>query len=87
MEIVLTLRGKRFNTFLYAVQGVGGVFVAVFLAAYLAGLPTTTVFHSQPAVRFTLVVVGALFLVLILVAVILAVYRKPSIDVSIDVST
>jgi hypothetical protein len=78
VEIALDLSGKRVNNFLYAVQGVGGVFVAVFLAAYLAGLPTTNVLHNQPMVRGTLVIVGIAFLVLILVAIALAVYRRRS---------
>lgn len=76
VEIALGLSGKRFNNFLYAIQGVGGVFVAVFLAAYLAGLPTTNVLHNQPVVRDTLGVVGAIFLVLILAGVILAAYSR-----------
>lgn len=76
MEIALGLSGKRVNNFLYAIQGVGGVFVAVFLAAYLAGLPTTNVLHNQPAFRGTLAIVGVVFLVLILAGVIMAAYSS-----------
>jgi len=41
-------------------------------------LPTTNVLHNQPMVRGTLVIVGIAFLVLILVAIVLAVYRRRS---------
>jgi hypothetical protein len=58
--------------FLFLTQGVGVVFVAIFLAAYLAGLPTTAVLHSDPIVRTSLAVIGVVFLLLILSNVILA---------------
>ncbi len=67
---------KRVNNFLFVVEGVGIVFVAVFLAAYLGGLPTTTVLHIEPAFRTTLAVVGVVFLILILAAVMLAALQK-----------
>ena len=78
MEITLGLSGKRVNNFLYIVQGVGGFFVAIFLGAYLAGLPTTNVLHSQPVVRDALLVVGVVFLVLILASIIMAAYYRHS---------
>ena len=78
MEIALDLSGKRVNNFLYVIQGVGGVFVAVFLAAYLAGLPTTNVLHNQPVVRGTLIIVGIAFLVLILAATVIVAYSRRS---------
>jgi hypothetical protein len=59
---------------LYASQGVGAVFVAVFLAAYLGGLPSTNVLHSEPAFRIPLIIFGAGLLVLILATVIMAAY-------------
>ena len=60
-------------------EGVGAVFVGVFLAAYLGGLfynPQTTVLHSEPAFKIPLFIFGAILLVLILVAVILAAFSK-----------
>jgi hypothetical protein len=78
VEIALGLSGKRVNIFLYVVQGIGGVFIAIFLAAYLAGLPTTNVLHNQPLVRSALVVVGIMFLVLILANIIVAAYWRRS---------
>ncbi len=64
------------NNFLFVVEGVGIVFVAVFLAAYLGGLPTTAVLHIEPAFRTTLAVVGVVFLIFILAAVVLAALQK-----------
>jgi hypothetical protein len=57
-------------------QGVGAIFVGIFLAAYLAGLPTTAVLHIDPVVRASLAVIGVVFLLLILSSVILAVLFK-----------
>jgi Zn-dependent protease with chaperone function len=68
---------KHVNKLLFATQGVGAVFVIIFLSAYMAGLPGTNVLHMEPAFRIPLIVFGAALLVLILVTVILAVvFRK-----------
>ncbi len=63
---------KRLTQFLFATQGVGAVFVSIFLAAYLAGLPSTDVLHSEPAFRIPLIIFGTALLVLILATVIIA---------------
>lgn len=76
MEKTLDLTETRVHKFLFAVQGVGIVFAAVFLAAYLGGLPSTNVLHSEPIFRLSLTVLGVALLVLILAAIILAVYVK-----------
>lgn len=67
---------KQINAFLFAAQSVGVVFVGVFLAAYLAGLPTTAVFHSEPAFRIPLTILGAVLLIMVLSASVLAVLSK-----------
>ena len=67
---------KRVTQLLFATQGVGAVFVSIFLAAYLAGLPSTDVLHSEPAFRIPLIVFGAAFLVMILATAIVAALRK-----------
>jgi hypothetical protein len=69
----LRLSEKQAGKFLFAVQGVGAVFVGIFLAAYLAGLPSTEVFHSEPAFKIPLIIFGIVFLLLVLSAFILAV--------------
>lgn len=72
----MELKNKRITHFLFTVQGVGAVFVGIFLAAYLGGLPTTTVLDDEPAFRIPLIIFGAALLMLILATVVLAVKRK-----------
>jgi hypothetical protein len=67
---------RQTNGLLYAAQGVGAVFVAVFLAAYLGGLPTTNVLHSEPVFRWLLTIFGGLFLILIVAVVAVSVLIK-----------
>ena len=74
----MQLSNSLVQKYLYVVEGVGAVFVAFFLVAYLGGLPTTNVLHSLPVFRLLLTVFGAALLVLILVGVILAVLRRRS---------
>jgi hypothetical protein len=72
----LRLSEEQTAKFLFAVQGVGAVFVGIFLAAYLGGLPTTAVLHSEPAFRIPLYIFGVVLLVLVLSALVLAVLSK-----------
>jgi hypothetical protein len=58
--------------FLFGVQGVGAAFVGVFLTAYLLGLPTEKVWHSDPVFRSTLSVLGVVFIVLVIGALVAA---------------
>ena len=69
----MTSTNRQINMLLYSVEGVGLIFVAIFLAAYLGGLPTTAVLHSEPAFKIPLIIFGALLLVLILATTVLAV--------------
>jgi hypothetical protein len=73
---MLRLSDKQTDIFLFAVQGVGAVFVGIFLAAYLGGLPTTVVLHSEPAFRIPLYILGVVFLVMVLSALVLAALSK-----------
>ena len=72
----LQLSGSQITKFLFAVEGVGIVFVGIFLVAYIGGLPTTTVLHSEPVFRLSLTIIGLAFLVMILATVILAIYKR-----------
>jgi hypothetical protein len=70
---------RGLSKFLFAVEGVGAVFVGIFLAAYLSGLfviPQTTVFHSDQIVRLALSVLGAVLLVLVLITVVIAILKR-----------
>ena len=64
---------KLTKMLLFSLEGVGAVFVVIFLAAYLGGLPTTNVLQDQPAFRIPLAVFGAVLLILILAGVVLAI--------------
>jgi type IV secretory pathway TrbL component len=68
---------------LFATQGVGILFAAVFLGAYLGGLPSTNVLHNQPVFRSSLAIIGAALLILVLATVILSVYNKRKINPSV----
>ena len=73
------MNGKIVNNALLALEGVGAVFVGIFLAVYLGGLfviPQTTVFHSVPEIKLTLAVLGVIFLIIILASVILAILKR-----------
>ena len=70
------LSEKQVNAFLFATEGVGAAFVGIFLAAYLAGIPTTAVFHSEPAFRLPLTVLGIILLVMVLSAFVLSALSK-----------
>ena len=73
------MNDKIANTALLALEGVGAVFVGLFLAVYLGGLfviPQTTVFHSVPEIKLALAVLGVILLVIILATVILAILKR-----------
>jgi hypothetical protein len=72
----MNLSDNRINKLLFATQGVGAIFVAVFLAAYLGGLPTTNVLHSELALKIPLIIFGATLLALLLSALILSLSQK-----------
>jgi len=72
----LRLSEKQITTFLFAVQSVGAAFVGIFLAAYLAGLPTTTVYHEDPIFRIPLIILGVILLAMMLSAFVLAALSK-----------
>jgi hypothetical protein len=72
----LRLSEKQINSFLFAAEGIGAAFVGIFLAAYLAGLPTTAVYHSEPAFRIPLIILGAVLLMMVLLAFVLASLSK-----------
>ena len=72
----MRLSDKRISNFLFVTQGVGTVFVGIFLAAYLGGLPSTNVLHSEAAFRIPLTILGVVLLVLILATIIVAAFQR-----------
>ena len=74
---ITTQLNQKIQKILYITQGVGAVFVVVFLAAYLAGLPSRDVLHSEPVFKIPLIIFGAALLLLIIVtATTIVKYRK-----------
>jgi hypothetical protein len=75
----LRLTDREKNGFLYAVEGVGAVFISIFLTVYLLGLrdvPKDVVYHSEPAFRIPLSILGILFIALVLSALAIAALMK-----------
>jgi hypothetical protein len=67
---------KTVKMILYATEGLGAIFVAIFLAAYLGGLPSTKVLHSELTFRVALAVSGVALLGLVFVNIIMAAYLR-----------
>lgn len=67
---------NRLTKFLFAVEAVGIIFVGFFLVAYLSGLPTTAVLHSEPVFRIPLFVFGVVLLLFVLATVFIAASKK-----------
>jgi hypothetical protein len=74
----MILRNSKLEIALYALQGLGAVFVAIFLAAYLGGLPSTDVLHSRPEFRIPLIIFGAALLALVLAIAAVRIVKKKS---------
>jgi hypothetical protein len=72
----LRLINKRISTFIIATQSIGIVFVGIFLAAYLGGLPSTNVLHNETAFRIPLSILGVVLLVLLLATIIIAAFQR-----------
>ena len=69
--------------FLFAVEGVGVVFVGLFLTVYLLGLkdlPGDMVYHSEPIFRMLLSIFSSLVIVIAVIALILSVILKKKIE-------
>jgi hypothetical protein len=72
----MQLNNKQITMFLFAAEGIGAIFVSIFSAAYLLGLPSTKVLHSEPAFRTTLSILGVLLIALALLALAIAALMK-----------
>jgi hypothetical protein len=72
----LEILDNRLTKFLFAVEAVGIIFVGFFLVAYLSGLPTTAVLHSEPVFRIPLFVFGVVLLLFVLATVFIAASKK-----------
>jgi hypothetical protein len=64
------LNDDQISKFLFVFEGIGAIFIGSFLTAYLLGLPTYNVYHSDPTLRLVLSIFGGIFILLIFVALI-----------------
>jgi hypothetical protein len=64
------------SNFLFVTQGIGAIFVGIFLVAYLGGLPSTNVLHSEAAFRIPLTILGVVLLILVLAIIVANIQRK-----------
>jgi hypothetical protein len=62
--------------FLYVFEGIGSVFVGAFLVAYLAGLPTDVVHHSEPTLRMILSLFGGILIIFVIISLIVSALNK-----------
>lgn len=79
------VKQRRKRPVLLALEVVGAVFVGIFLTAYLGGMlmtPSTTVLHSEPAFRISLLIFGVALLILILANAVMAMLEKSSLKSS-----
>ncbi len=67
---------KRLTNLLFVTEAIGIIFVGFFLVAYLSGLPTTAVLHSEPIFRIPLAILGAALLGLVFCLIVAAVLIK-----------
>ena len=75
----MQLTSGQVNRFIFAVEGVGVIFLGVFLTVYLLGLrdlPGYTVYHSEPIFRTLLSIFGSLLIVLALIAIVFSIIVK-----------
>ena len=50
------------SKFLFVFEGIGTIFIGAFLVAYLLGLPTDIVYHSDPTLSLVLSIFGGIFI-------------------------
>ena len=73
---MLVLNDNQISKFLFAFEGIGVVFAGSFLVAYLMGLPTNVVYHSDPTLRLVLSLFGGLLLILVLATLLISILNR-----------
>jgi len=70
------LNDNQISKFLFAFERIGVVFAGSFLVAYLFGLPTDVVYHSDPTLRLVLSLFGGLVVILVLATLLISVLNR-----------
>ena len=74
------MNDSQISKFLFAVEGIGAIFIGAFLSAYLMGLPTYVVYHSDPSLRMILSLFGGLLIILISIGFLISFLNKKKVD-------
>ena len=74
------MNDDQISKFLFAFEGIGAIFVGAFLLAYLMGLPTYVVYHSDPNLRMILSLFGGLLIILVIIGFLVSFFYKKKID-------
>ena len=73
---MLDLNDNQISKFLFAFEGIGVLFAGAFLVAYLLGLPTSVVYHSDPTLRMILSLFGGLLIILVIIGLLVSALNK-----------
>ena len=67
---------SQISKFLFTFEGIGALFIGSFLVAYLSGLPTDVVNHSDPTLRLVLSLFGGVAIILVFAGLLISKYVK-----------
>ena len=65
------MNDSQISKFLFVFEGIGVIFLGLFLIAYLTGLPTDIVYHSDPSLRLLLSVSGVVLVFFVAIGFVL----------------
>ena len=70
------MKDSQISKLLFVFEGIGVIFLGAFLVAYLMGLPTYVVYHSDPTLRMILSLFGGLLILLVSIALLITALNK-----------
>ncbi len=67
---------SQISKFLFTFEGIGVILAGSFLLAYLSGLPTDVVNHSDPTLRIVLSIFGGVAIILVFAGLLISKFTK-----------
>lgn len=67
---------SQISKFLFTFEGIGVILAGSFLIAYLSGLPTDVVNHSDPTLRIVLSIFGGVAIILVFAGLLISKFTK-----------
>lgn len=67
---------SQISKFLYTFEGIGVILAGSFLIAYLSGLPTNVVNHSDSTLRIVLSIFGGVAIILVFAGLLISKFTK-----------